>query len=108
EDIVDWEAVRTAPDELLADLIRCRGMHVMLARRIKAFLNQVRTGRSTISLEWLRNANVEEATNYLMAVEGLGRKSVACIVLLALHGKEFPVDINVARVFARLGWIPIE
>ncbi|EFJ48564.1 hypothetical protein VOLCADRAFT_90672 [Volvox carteri f. nagariensis] len=50
----------------------------------------------------------EVLRSYLMAVEGLGRKSVACIVLLALHGKEFPVDINVARVFARLGWIPIE
>lgn len=32
---------------------------------------------------------------------GLGRKSVACIVLLTLHGKEFPVDVNVGRIAAR-------
>ncbi|GFR51460.1 hypothetical protein Agub_g13869 [Astrephomene gubernaculifera] len=211
EDIVDWEAVRTAPEEDLAELIRCRGMHLMLAKRIQAFLNAVHresatgataaaggaataggagtagtatshtdsaaapapaaaTPRSSrkqkggraaghvgssgsgqrdsgisaagapgsppppaaaaaapaapaapppplasaasapqaLSLEWLRGASAEEANSYLLGVGGLGRKSVACITLLALHRKEFPVDINVARVFARLGWIPIE
>lgn len=32
---------------------------------------------------------------------GLGRKSVACIVLLTLRNKEFPVDVNVGRIAAR-------
>lgn len=45
---------------------------------------------------------------YLMGVAGLGSKSTACISLLCLGHKEFPVDTNVARVFARLGWIPID
>ena len=39
---------------------------------------------------------------------GLGRKSVACVLLLALHKKDFPVDVNVARICARLGWIPLD
>ncbi len=39
---------------------------------------------------------------------GLGRKSVACVLLLALGRKEFPVDVNVARICARLGWIPLD
>jgi hypothetical protein len=41
-------------------------------------------------------------------VGGLGRKSTACVLLLALGMKDFPVDVNVARIAARLGWIPIE
>lgn len=43
-----------------------------------------------------------------MGVGGLGRKSTACVSLLALGHKDFPVDVNVARVCARLGWVPIQ
>ena len=30
------------------------------------------------------------------------------MLLLALGRKEFPVDVNVARICARLGWIPLD
>ena len=42
------------------------------------------------------------------ACAGLGRKSVACIMLLCLGKKAFPVDVNVGRISARLGWIPLD
>lgn len=38
-----------------------------------------------------------------MGIDGLGRKSVACILLLALRLRDFPVDTNVGRICARLG-----
>jgi hypothetical protein len=41
-------------------------------------------------------------------VSGLGRKSVACVSLLALGMRDFPVDVNVGRISARLGWIPMQ
>lgn len=41
-------------------------------------------------------------------VTGLGRKSVACIMLLCLRMREFPVDVNVGRICSRLGWIPLD
>ena len=41
-----------------------------------------------------------------MAVNGLGRKSDGCIMLLTLAKREFPVDTNVGRIAARLGWVP--
>ena len=44
-----------------------------------------------------------QARQYLMSIEGLGRKSVACILLLALQLHDFPVDVNVGRICARLG-----
>lgn len=44
----------------------------------------------------------------MCARAGLGRKSVACVLLLALGMKDFPVDVNVARICARLGWIPLD
>ena len=39
---------------------------------------------------------------------GLGRKSAACVLLLALGMRDFPVDTNVGRICARLGWIPLD
>ena len=39
---------------------------------------------------------------------GLGRKSVACILLLCLRARDFPVDTNVGRICARMGWLPFD
>eukprot|EP00854_Cymbomonas_tetramitiformis_P002314 gene2314-3039_t len=113
-DSVDWEAVIKAPLEDLADTIKIRGMHFMIAGRIQQFLRKVQTdnlarnGASGISLEWLRTVPMDEAREYLMSVTGLGAKSVACIMLLSLQHPEFPVDTNVGRICARLGWVPLE
>ncbi|KAL6747859.1 hypothetical protein V8C86DRAFT_1761545, partial [Haematococcus lacustris] len=54
-----------------------------------------------LSLEWLRRASSSQVSEFLMAVVGLGGKSTGCVMLLALAKKEFPVDVNVARVACR-------
>jgi hypothetical protein len=41
-DSVDWEAVRLAPTEEVADAIKCRGMHRKLSELIQACLSYVR------------------------------------------------------------------
>ena len=33
---------------------------------------------------------------------------MACIMLLCLRMREFPVDVNVGRICSRLGWIPLD
>ncbi len=33
---------------------------------------------------------------------------MACVMLLALCKHDFPVDTNVGRICARLGWIPLD
>jgi len=162
----DWLAVRTDQAGHVAEAIRCRGMNIMLAARIKRFVERVmleqasrklepvvgdcttrfsrlglaqeekdqaqqlvpeinslqgpqvqaapvcRCGKAHCSgdlcLEWLRSMPAEKASSYLASCGGLGRKSCACISLLCLGHKDFPVDVNVGRISARLGWIPLE
>lgn len=178
-DTVDWESVRKASQEDLADAIKCRGMQYNLSANIKGFLegtrawnlrrkhpklenafldevvlvmddiidgivsndqcclihkmqqekcegvdalfqkdfpcltkdehifthethlpraymeHKIKNASDLLSLEWLREASGNEAHEFLMGIPGLGRKSVACIMLLALGMKEFPVDTNV-------------
>ncbi|KAJ0972471.1 hypothetical protein J5N97_020430 [Dioscorea zingiberensis] len=107
-DSADWEAVSQADVGVVADAIRLRGQHNILAARIKNFLNRVAKDHGSIDLEWLRNVAPDKAKEYLRSIDGLGLKSVDCVRLLALHFKAFPVDTNVARILVRLGWIPLQ
>ncbi|GJN21105.1 hypothetical protein PR202_gb08553 [Eleusine coracana subsp. coracana] len=43
-----------------------------------------------------------------VVILGLGDKSVDCIRLLSLRHKAFPVDVNVARIVTRLGWVKLQ
>ncbi|CAM6099678.1 unnamed protein product [Calypogeia fissa] len=108
ENGVDWDAVRSAELEAIADVIKERGMNNVLAGRIKAFLERVHKEHGSVDLEWLRKVGVEEAKSFLLSIRGLGLKSVECIRLLTLHHLAFPVDTNVGRICVRLGWVPLE
>eukprot|EP01023_Acetabularia_acetabulum_P036806 TRINITY_DN34799_c0_g1_i3.p1 TRINITY_DN34799_c0_g1~~TRINITY_DN34799_c0_g1_i3.p1 ORF type:complete len:548 (-),score=79.90 TRINITY_DN34799_c0_g1_i3:246-1889(-) len=61
-----------------------------------------------LSLDWLKEATEDEAREFLLQIAGLGRKSVACVMLLTLGMKDFPVDVNVGRICTRIGWVPLQ
>ena len=108
-DLIDWRAVMRAPLEEVVECIRCRGMHYMLAQRIQRVLRRVEGERNgELSLEFLRDCPTDVARGYLLSMEGYGVKTVSCILLLALYRADFPVDVNVGRIMARLGWVPLE
>ncbi|KAL2487223.1 Protein ROS1 [Abeliophyllum distichum] len=107
-DSVDWEAVRCADVNEVAQTIKERGMNNVLAERIKEFLNRLVRDHGSIDLEWLRDIPPDKAKEYLLSVRGLGLKSVECVRLLTLHHLAFPVDTNVGRIAVRLGWVPLQ
>ncbi|KAF5747831.1 protein ROS1 [Tripterygium wilfordii] len=107
-DSVDWEAVRCADVNEIAQTIKERGMNNILAERIKDFLDRVVREHGNIDLEWLRDVPPDKAKEYLLSIRGLGLKSVECVRLLTLHHLAFPVDTNVGRIAVRLGWVPLQ
>ncbi|GLT64372.1 hypothetical protein SLA2020_368710 [Shorea laevis] len=107
-DSLDYEAVRCADVQEIADTIKERGMNNMLAERIKDFLNRLVREHGSIDLEWLRDVPPDKAKEYLLSIRGLGLKSVECVRLLTLHHLAFPVDTNVGRIAVRLGWVPLQ
>ncbi|PIN10260.1 Uracil-DNA glycosylase [Handroanthus impetiginosus] len=108
KDSVDWDAVRCADVNEIAQTIKERGMNNMLAERIKDFLNRLVRDHGSIDLEWLRDVPPDKAKEYLLSIRGLGLKSVECVRLLTLHHLAFPVDTNVGRIAVRLGWVPLQ
>ncbi len=56
-----------------------------------------------LSLDWLAEAPVPEARDYLTALPGVGRKTAACVLLFSFGARDVPVDTHVSRVGTRLG-----
>ncbi|KAI3675769.1 hypothetical protein L1987_85362 [Smallanthus sonchifolius] len=107
-DAVDWDAVRRASVGEIAKIIEDRGMHNVIAERIKECLDRIYRDHGTLDLEWLRDIPPDKAKEFLLSIRGLGLKSVECVRLLTLHHNAFPVDTNVGRVATRLGWVPLQ
>jgi endonuclease III len=56
-----------------------------------------------LSLEWMRDAPIEQSRAYLCALPGVGRKTAACVLLFSFGLPDVPVDTHVSRVGTRLG-----
>ncbi|XP_076925351.1 transcriptional activator DEMETER-like [Bidens hawaiensis] len=107
-DSMDYEAIRAASINDVAETIKERGMHFRLAERIKDMLDRLVRDHGSTDIEWLRDIPPDKAKEYLLSFAGLGLKSVECIRLLTLHHLAFPVDTNVGRIAVRLGWVPLQ
>jgi endonuclease-3 len=102
----DWEAVRDAPVDFIEEAIRPGGISKVKSARIKAILEVVTaTGPvvGSLSIDWLREASVPGAQEYLCSLPGVGRKTAACVLLFAYGMADVPVDTHVSRVGTRLG-----
>jgi endonuclease-3 len=101
----DWEAVRRAPRRSIARAIRIAGLSNVKAARIKQLLAAIREERGELSLEFLAGLPPEEAAAYLGRFEGVGPKTVACVLMFSFGMPVLPVDTHVHRLARRLGLI---
>ena len=62
--------------------------------------------RDEPTLDWLADADRDEAIEFLVELPGVGRKTAACVMIFALGRPEIPVDTHVYRVGGRLGLFP--
>lgn len=97
-----WEAVRDAPTEEVVEAIRPGGLAVTKAPRIQRILHAI-SESGPMDLDWLADAPLEQARDYLCELPGVGRKTAACVLLFAYGRHDVPVDTHVHRVGTRLG-----
>lgn len=101
-----WEAVRDAPVQDVADAIRIAGLSQIKAPRIQQALRRITAERGELELCFLQGMGVTGAKSWLTAIDGIGPKTAAIILLFALGMPAFPVDTHIYRVSRRLGLIP--
>lgn len=106
EQFPTWEAVRDAPSEDIINSIRPAGLAPSKGPRIQSALKRITQDQGELSLEFLRNLPLENARAWLLALNGVGPKTAAIVLLFALGRPAFPVDTHVHRVTRRLGIIP--
>ena len=100
-----WEDARDARWQEIAQAIRSGGLANRKAPRIRAILSEIDERGGVLDLEWIADLADSEALDYLMAFEGVGRKTAACVLMFALGRSVLPVDTHVHRVATCLGLI---
>ncbi|XP_074585548.1 putative DNA glycosylase At3g47830 [Curcuma longa] len=103
-----WDQILVADAKLVEDAIRCGGLAVTKAARIKSILRALKEKRGEICLEYLRSLSVDEIKAELSMFKGIGPKTVACVLMFQLQRDDFPVDTHVFRITRDIGWIPIK
>ena len=104
--IPTWRAVMVAPDSEIAAAIHHGGMANQKSVRIKAILHAIYVERGELSIDFLREWELEAARQWLMALPGVGPKTAAVVMSFALGMPAFPVDTHIHRVSLRLGLLP--
>ena len=102
----DWEQVRLAPTQAVADAIRVGGLANVKAPRIKRILEDLHKEHGKLSLGFLGDLETGEARSYLEGMRGVGPKTAACVLLFSLQKPALPVDTHVHRVTMRVGILP--
>ncbi len=101
-----WEEVLEADIGEIAEAIRPGGLADIKAPRIKEILRTIKGERGELSLDFLKDMDVEEARRWLTSLKGVGPKTASIVLLFSLGKPAFPVDTHVHRVSLRLGLIP--
>jgi endonuclease III len=101
-----WVGVRDADVEVIEEAIRPGGLAPSKAPRIQHALRELPEEDGEPTLDWLADADRDEAIDFLVGIDGVGRKTAACVMIFALGRPEIPVDTHVYRVGGRLGLFP--
>ena len=101
-----WEAVRDAPEPLLAEILRPGGLARVKAHRLALALNAITDQVGTLDLGHLAALPPDAALAWLARVPGVGPKTAACVLLFGLGRPVLPVDDHVHRCLTRLGFVP--
>lgn len=101
-----WDAVMLAPVGQIEEAIRIGGLAKTKARRIQRILSQIHDSYGSLSLQHLCAMTPSDAAGILEKFEGVGRKTINCVLLFGCDMDVFPVDTHILRISKRLGLIP--
>lgn len=100
-----WAAVRDAPTAEVEATIAVVNWPEVKAPRLQAIMRRITAERGELSLDFLCDLPPAEAAAWLGRLEGVGPKTVACVLLFTCRQPILPVDTHVHRVAIRLGLI---
>ena len=100
-----WSSAATASTKQIATVIATGGLARQKASRIKDALTRIRGHFGEVSLRGLSEMPQAQVEQFLLGLPGIGIKSAKCIMMYSLGFDVLPVDVHVARISRRLGWV---
>jgi endonuclease-3 len=98
-----WAALRDAPTAEVEACIARVNWPELKAPRLQAIMRRITEERGELNLDFLCDLPVAEGAAWLGRLEGVGPKTVACVLLFSCQKPILPVDTHVHRVSIRLG-----
>eukprot|EP00045_Choanoeca_perplexa_P006897 m.60156 g.60156 ORF g.60156 m.60156 type:complete len:247 (+) comp13839_c0_seq2:183-923(+) len=103
-----WEEVRTSSVTDLEDVIRSAGLAQTKSKRIKAILDTLHEEKGECSMEYLRTMSNDAIKRELVRFNGVGPKTISCMLLFNMQRPDLAVDTHIFRLAQRAGWVPAE
>jgi endonuclease III len=100
-----WRKCAEAPVDEIRDAIRVGGLAPVKSRQIKEILMRVKATHGAYSLQFVCDMEIDGAFEYLTAMNGVGVKTAAVVLLFACGRDVFPVDTHIHRIAQRLGLV---
>ncbi len=97
-----WEDVMTAPAEKVKDAIRVCGLTNQKTKSIQSLLKKLKKAQGKLSLNYIKNMSDDEIYEDLLQYDGVGVKTISCVLAFGLGRDVFPVDTHVHRLSNRL------
>jgi endonuclease-3 len=101
-----WEDMLLAKTKAIISAIRPGGLAEQKARRIVEILGWIKRHEGNLSLSFLKEMRSDKIKKTIGGLNGVGPKTINCLLLFGLGREAFPVDTHVLRVGKRLGFIP--
>ena len=100
-----WDNVAKASEKDIKDCIKVCGLANTKARNIKLMLQQMKKKYGTLELSFLQEYDNEKVYEEFLQYDGIGVKTISCVLIFAMGRDAFPVDTHVHRVLNRLGLV---
>ena len=98
-----WEKVIDAPLDKIKGLIRVCGLANTKAPNIQNMLRDMKAKYGSLDLNFLKEKSNNEVYEELLQYNGLGVKTISCVLGFAMGRSVFPVDTHVHRILNRTG-----
>ncbi|MBK8550097.1 MAG: endonuclease III [Ignavibacteria bacterium] len=101
----NWEKAAEAGLDELKDCIKVCGLSNTKSKNIKVMLNDMIRNYGTLDLSFMKKYRTEKVYEELLQYDGIGIKTISCVLIFAMGKDAFPVDTHVHRVLNRLGLV---
>lgn len=100
-----WDKVANADLNSIRDCIKVCGLSNTKARNIRLMLQNMKKKYGTLDLSFMQDFDNEKVYEEFLKYEGIGVKTISCVLIFAMGRDAFPVDTHVHRVLNRLGLV---